>query len=847
MMMMTMAQIHSRSNHLKFSEVDIAFGLTLSSKTFFFFKIPPFEIGVCWKYDMIFRETKQSKNIGKLQSLSVWKPKLEPQSEDDKDEWFILGYLALNHGVDPNENIPILTVKAGSDEFALSKPANFKLIHCEKARRTNPKNKAKEIEVFRYWLQIIPQTNYFAMGSIVIEQYQRPIGEEMLDSLKDYFALDEQRKYSQLYALDKVRCIHQKYVSEFGQPLIEKLSTSNLGQFTLHRQSSLALSGIYKLVEMPCIIRKNPNCIEDDIKMEYHSHCIQSKILDLCMKRMQHNLRIVGDSPLIISYATHFRLVWSSDKITTTSNTKAAVWEPVLGPNEFFVGHIAFGDWKHPFFHRNNNKLLIIKSGGSDPDAFKEPLGFECIWSVYSKGTKRRSLSKQKTIGSGLIFSKVGSTVGLIDAEGPKAGSFWRAISPNGYSALGHIALPIDGEVGSTIDSVLRSYNVPKGVCVKDEYLTNFRKLQKQPSLMTSTGTDDIKEDILSNRVRNCIWSSKRCQELPLHAGIYAQEPFSRNIVSPMFCMQGLDEPVENELYSTLILEKVIEAKPYWFVHKAGVLRKRGEGFYAKSQKRYFLLTNEKKMDYWNEIELKGSIDLNEMLRCGICENSSNEFWIETKGRKWMLEVLESDQSTNASEWLEAIRFIANYNHNDDYDDDDGDEDQKDESETSLMSSSINSSLALAIEEKESAQMKIVKLLSKMLKRYAELLKDAKSENETTESVESAVAWYEKLENTRSAIDILLAEWPRGTVCPPGVVRARSELKALMSESVEVILDDIKAYSNENMNDSTILRLHRACCFMESLDGGKLMVSEWITETLLRYSTYLQLKFFRLT
>merc|ERR1712228_1143542 len=80
-------------------------------------QVSPFEIGVCWKYDMIFRETKQSKNK-KSQTLSVWKPKLD-QSEDEKEEWFILGYLALNHGVDPNENIPILTVKSGSDQLAL--------------------------------------------------------------------------------------------------------------------------------------------------------------------------------------------------------------------------------------------------------------------------------------------------------------------------------------------------------------------------------------------------------------------------------------------------------------------------------------------------------------------------------------------------------------------------------------------------------------------------------------------------------------------------------------------------------------------------------------------------------
>lgn len=27
--------------------------------------------------------------------------------------------------------------------------------------------------------------------------------------------------------------------------------------------------------------------------------------------------------------------------------------------------------------HRDNNKLVIVQKGGSDPDAFKEPLRFE--------------------------------------------------------------------------------------------------------------------------------------------------------------------------------------------------------------------------------------------------------------------------------------------------------------------------------------------------------------------------------------------------------------------------------------------------------------------------------------
>ena len=99
------------------------------------------------------------------------------------------------------------------------------------------------------------------------------------------------------------------------------------------------------------------------------------------MKLYLHDIRIVGDSPLIVSFAQHYNLAWSSKGLTDTSNTKCAVWEPVLGDNEYMVGHIAFADWQHPA-SKPHSKLVIIKDGGSDPDAFKEPIGFECVWSA---------------------------------------------------------------------------------------------------------------------------------------------------------------------------------------------------------------------------------------------------------------------------------------------------------------------------------------------------------------------------------------------------------------------------------------------------------------------------------
>ena len=78
-------------------------------------------------------------------------------------------------------------------------------------------------------------------------------------------------------------------------------------------------------------------------------------------------------------------------------------------------------------------------------------------------------------------------------------------------------------------------------------------------------------------------------------------------------------------------------------------------------------------------------------------------------------------------------------------------------------------------------------LLSKQLQRYEKLLENTNQESETTESVASAVTWYEQLEHARVAIDILLGKWRRGTVCPPGVVRA--VMRELMEKTNHVIMD----------------------------------------------------------
>ena len=311
--------------------------------------------------------------------------------------------------------------------------------------------------------------------------------------------------------------------------------------------------------------------------------------------------------------------------------------------------------------HRDNNKLVIVKKGGSDPDAFKEPLRFECIWSVFPPGNHKWSKAQKKTLGTGLIlstaispFQKIGTAANIVEDEVPPSGSFWRAIAPPGYTALGDIALPIDGAIGVSDDGgtatrkssramagdVLQTHAVPKYVCIKDEYLSQFRALEVDGVTnngmnggkggLFSGNRNSRKQSFAANKVRNRLWCSDRCTAtLVAQAGIYEQATVTRDIMSPMVCKRGLDAPTPQELAPTMDIEQIIEASPYWVVVKSGFLRKKGVGMVAQSHKRFFVLTNEKKLYYFGDLDCKGIVDLNKMRKCE--SESDKKFYIDTR------------------------------------------------------------------------------------------------------------------------------------------------------------------------------------------------------------------------
>ena len=353
---------------------------------------------------------------------------------------------------------------------------------------------------------------------------------------------------------------------------------------------------------------------------------------------------------------------------------------------------------------------MIIKKGGSDPDAFKEPLRFECIWSIFPPGKHKWSV--QKGIGTGLIlspFKNIAEKVNVVEDEVPESGSFWRAIPPPGYTALGDVALRIDGIVpddNGTKPTVLQSHMVPKYVCIKDEYLSRFRELEVD-GIMKDTpnkvGFPSRKQSVMENKVRNRLWSSERSPgSLLVHGAIYEQETVTRDILSPMVCKRGLIAPKPEELSPTLDIDQIVEALPYWIVIKSGLLRKKGIGMVAQSHIRFFVLTNEKKLYYYGDTECKGYVNLMKMRQCGT--ESETKFWIDTKERKYELEVVDEESTgSTATDWVQKIRYVKSMAKIGGYDE------LEIASPSSESDGGFNSSSALAIEEKESEQQKIVK------------------------------------------------------------------------------------------------------------------------------------------
>lgn len=290
-------------------------------------KEPPYKIDICWEYDRIFKSHPQKKNI-----VAFWKPKLK--NEEHKNECkednncYILGFLGLTHELNPNDNIPSIIVKLGTDNTAFKLPEEFSINKYEKRKKRTPNG--KELNIHRYWLELIPFHGYTALGSIVIEKNEEIPNEIIINKqIKNYL---KSTKIWKIYNLDYVVCLKTKYC-QGPFPCISQILKSK--EINVWRPQPMAVSGVHKLVEMPFMIEsmidKEKETNDDDDVGVFLSTGFRIEWLEYAVRHFSNSIAVISEAPLIISKATSFILKWSSIGVTSTSNTKCAVWEPVLG------------------------------------------------------------------------------------------------------------------------------------------------------------------------------------------------------------------------------------------------------------------------------------------------------------------------------------------------------------------------------------------------------------------------------------------------------------------------------------------------------------------------------------
>ncbi|ETO10501.1 hypothetical protein RFI_26876 [Reticulomyxa filosa] len=105
------------------------------------------------------------------------------------------------------------------------------------------------------------------------------------------------------------------------------------------------------------------------------------------------------------------------------------------------------------------------------------------------------------------------------------------------------------------------------------------------------------------------------------------------------------------------------------------------------------------------------------------------------------------------------------------------------------------------------------------------------SDFETDNSVRKAIAWYERLEDLRLGLQILLTK--RDVVQTlRNLSQAETDFNAKMKEARDLIFKDIVCYARDNMSDGTIVRLNRACLLMEEIPSGKDKIVNYIIQQL---------------
>jgi len=313
------------------------------------------------------------------------------------------------------------------------------------------------------------------------------------------------------------------------------------------------------------------------------------------------------DGTLIVSYTNQFTLAWSTHGVIESSGYQCSVWKPNIGDNEYCLGYLLSAEKSYP----TNSFLIIIKGDGSDADAFCRPTGLNLAWSTRFK-----------------------------DASTAMYGSFYKPRAPMGYVALGDVALVHRKEQTVTVE------DFPKLVCVKQEYVDKYEELSTVHSMR-------VKSLIQPHTL---IWNTRKLNVSP-NLQLWTQPPFSSEVATPLyvFSCKEVDSKPEN-VYPRLNLHFVLQDDPDNITVFAEWMTKKGKGVGSKSHKRFFILTSEKKLYYYETEEcrnLKGVVDLTQMEGDSRTQYKNTEkFELQTPGRKWEFTC---DSSQVSGDWVNKI------------------------------------------------------------------------------------------------------------------------------------------------------------------------------------------------
>ncbi|ETO10502.1 hypothetical protein RFI_26877 [Reticulomyxa filosa] len=295
---------------------------------------------------------------------------LRPQAlVKEKPNIFFFGHLLLTRAINPNNNIPFLFASNCRDKEAIKPPQQLlQIVRHERVEET---------KAHRYWMILKPPPGYTALGSVCVEEEEEIPAEFIPDRILTYF---EQRHLKDKYHMEYLGCVRNEYVED-GR-VIREILHHEKSHFHLVQLAEQYIYGVYTPVPMPFMCLTVPEQKHANQRPAFTVPRWKSQHMIQANSFREGHVPVIADSPLVISYTSIFRCVWTSESLMENATKKLSVWEPVLFPNEYMVGHIAVNDWQHPLTVPNMGKLIIVKTGGNDPEAFKAPLGFKCIWSA---------------------------------------------------------------------------------------------------------------------------------------------------------------------------------------------------------------------------------------------------------------------------------------------------------------------------------------------------------------------------------------------------------------------------------------------------------------------------------